>query len=152
MQRPFSLAIFLFCGFVALSQVPVTLYNKSLADSLGADEYGMKNYMLVILKTGSNREPAGPHRDSLFAGHMANIKKLAAAGKLVIAGPFDSNTLEYRGIFVLNTTSKQEAEKMLQADPTITSKIFDTVLIPWYGSAALPLYLKYHDTITRKNH
>ena len=26
--------------------------NKKLADSLGADERGMKTYMLVILKTG----------------------------------------------------------------------------------------------------
>ena len=28
-------------------------YDKKLADSLGADEYGMKKYVLAILKTGS---------------------------------------------------------------------------------------------------
>ena len=27
-------------------------YNKQLADSLDADEYGMKMYVLVILKSG----------------------------------------------------------------------------------------------------
>ena len=26
-------------------------YNAALADSLGADEYGMKHYFLIILKT-----------------------------------------------------------------------------------------------------
>lgn len=29
-------------------------FDQKLADSLGADQYGMKNYFLVILKTGEN--------------------------------------------------------------------------------------------------
>ena len=40
----------------AKSLQPVTpiIFDQKLADSLGADERGMKNYMLVILKTGPN--------------------------------------------------------------------------------------------------
>jgi hypothetical protein len=32
-------------------QTPVSDYNKALADSLGADEYGMKWYVMVMLKS-----------------------------------------------------------------------------------------------------
>lgn len=30
-------------------------YNEALAQELGADAYGMKTYVLAILKTGSNQ-------------------------------------------------------------------------------------------------
>src|SRR5215203_1618583 len=74
-------------------------YDGKLADSLGGDDYGMKMYVLVILKTG----PATFDKkktDSLFIGHMSNIGRLARAGKLVVAGPLKKNDRTYRGIFI----------------------------------------------------
>jgi len=41
-------------------------YDKQLADSLGADDYGMKMYVLVILKPGSNKINDKQTADSLF--------------------------------------------------------------------------------------
>ena len=35
------------------------VYEPELARSLGADDHGMRSYVLVILKTGPNRIPAG---------------------------------------------------------------------------------------------
>ena len=68
-----------------------TVYDKRLADSLGSDEYGMKMYSLVILKTGSNNTTDQSLIDSLFNGHMQNIGRLAKEGKLVVAGPLQKN-------------------------------------------------------------
>ncbi|WP_306354170.1 YciI family protein [Flavobacterium sp. '19STA2R22 D10 B1'] len=127
-------------------------YNKNLAESLGADEYGMKFYVLVILKTGANTTKNKEVTDSLFQGHMANIEKLAKDGKLVIAGPMQKNEKSYRGIFVLNVKTIEEAATLLETDPAIKEKLLEAELYGWYGSAALPLYLKEHDKIEKKKH
>jgi len=57
-------------------------YEPELARSLGADENGMKSYVLVILKTGPNQIPAGPDRDEMFKGHFANMNRLAPRASL----------------------------------------------------------------------
>lgn len=126
-------------------------YNKQLADSLGADDYGMKMYVLVILKTGKTKITDKQKVDSLFAGHMQNINRLAELGKLVVAGPMRKNVHEYEGIFILNVKTIGEANILLETDPAIKSKMLDTELFEWYGSAALPLYLKYHDIVKKKD-
>jgi uncharacterized protein len=127
-------------------------YDAQLAQSLGADEYGMKAYTLVILKTGKNTTDNKPLLDSLFRGHMTNIKRLADAGKLVVAGPIGKNDKSYRGIFILTAKNAAEANEMLQLDPAIKANVFDVELYPWYGSAALPEYLKVHEKIEKKKH
>jgi uncharacterized protein YciI len=123
-------------------------YNKSLADSLGADEYGMKNYVLVILKTGSNKTEDKKLIDSLFNGHMANIGRLADAGKLIVAGPLKKNDKTYRGIFILDV-KKEEAASILETDPAIKAKLLEPEIYEWYGSAALPIYLPYHEKVQK---
>lgn len=52
----------------------------------GADDYGVRRYVLVTLKTGPKMLPEGPERDEVFKGHFANMKRLATEGKLVLAG------------------------------------------------------------------
>lgn len=125
-------------------------FNKAMADSLGADEYGMKSYVLVILKTGPVQMSDKAKKDSLFAGHMANIGRLAKEGKLSVAGPFQKNDRDYRGIFILNVKSKEEAAVLLETDPAIKAGLLASELYGWYGSAALPMYLKYHDEVQKK--
>jgi uncharacterized protein YciI len=126
-------------------------YNKQLADSLGADDYGMKMYVLVILKPGTTKMEDKHRADSLFLGHLRNINHLAAIGKLVMAGPIKKNVKEYEGIFVLNVETTEEASILLDTDPAIKSKLLDAELFQWYASAALPLYLKFHDNIKKKD-
>lgn len=132
------------------AQTPAPAFNKALADSLDADKYGMKMYVMAILKTGSATITDKATVDSLFKGHMDNIGHLADMGKLVVAGPFQKNEKQYRGIFILNTKSLEEAKTLLQTDPAIKAKLLDTELFNWYGSAALPLYLKHHAEITEQ--
>ena len=126
------------------------VYDKTLADSLGADDYGMKSYVLIILKTGSNNITEKAVTDSLFRGHMATINKLAKEGKLVVAGPLQKNDKSYRGIYILNVKTVEEAKELLITDPAIKSNLLDTEIFQWYGSAALPVYLKTHDKIQKK--
>lgn len=126
-------------------------YNKLFADSLGADEYGMKPYILVILKTGEVEIKNKKMVDSLFTGHMKNIGRLADMGKLVVAGPLQKNEKNYRGIFILNVKTIEEAKQLLNTDPAIKAKLLNSELFEWYGSAALPMYLKYHDKSKKTN-
>jgi len=135
----------------SFSQEPNPLYNARLADSLGADERGMRPYLLVILKTGPYREDDPVRRDSLFRGHFSNMSMMANAGMLVMAGPLGTNEQNYRGIFILGTTDREEASRLLMNDPTIRSGIFEAELYDLYGSAALPMYLKTHTRIEKFN-
>ena len=144
--------IFLLLLFIKVNaQTNNTNYNKQLADSLGADEYGMKMYILVILKSGKITINDKKTSDSLFLGHMQNINHLVEIGKLVVAGPIEKNIKKYEGIFILNVKTIEEAKILLETDPAIKSKILDTELFLWYGSAALPLYLKFHNNVKKKD-
>jgi uncharacterized protein YciI len=151
MKTIFRLLLLCMLGTAVQAQSPNTKYNKALADSLGADEYGMKMYVMVILKSGSNKTPDTAVRKQLFQGHMANIRRMAAAGKLVVAGPFEKNAKAYEGIFILNVPTLAEASTLLQTDPAIHAKVLDAELYEWYGSAALPIYMKYIDVVQQKS-
>jgi uncharacterized protein YciI len=65
--------------------------------------------------------------DSLMRGHLTNINRLAAEGKLVVAGPFDGGG----GIFILQTASAQEAQDWLRTDPGIQAGRWQTTCFPY---------------------
>lgn len=136
---------------LAHAQSNTTAYDSTLAKKLGADEYGMKKYVMVLLKTGAATGLAKSKTDSLFAGHMQNINRLADAGKLVVAGPFFKND-KYRGIFILNADSLEEGKKLVESDPAVQAKLLDMDLLMWYGSAALAETLEIHKKIEKKSH
>lgn len=128
-------------------------YNQELATSLGADQYGMKPYTIVMLTTGSAKIEDKAKMGELMKGHMVNIGKLANEGKIIVAGPFlEKNKENYRGMFIFNTKSKEEAEQWVKTDPAVQAGVFNYEIFPWYGSAALPLYLKHHNEIAKENH
>ena len=150
-MKKFLLCVMCFLASNCLyAQTANPKFKQALADSLGADERGMKMYVMVILKSGSNKTTDTTVRNYLFKGHMANINKMASEGKLIVAGPFEKNDKAYRGIFILNVPTLEEARKLIQSDPAVKAKIFDADLFQWYGSAALPMYIKY-DEMVRKN-
>jgi len=123
-------------------------YDQTLAETLEADDYGMKAYFLVILKTGTNTTDDKELIGKSFEGHMNNINSLVVEGKLIVAGPLGKNENEYRGIFILdNINSIEEANELLQTDLAIKNKLLDYDIFNWYGSAALPKYLAYSDKV-----
>ena len=122
-------------------------YDAKLAKKLGADDYGMKSYVFVTLKSGSNTSTDTDQRSTSFRGHLKNIRKLVAENKLLIAGPFGQNDSDFRGLFILNVTTIKEAEKLLESDPAIKAGYLKADLYEWYGSAALSEYLSASDKV-----
>ncbi len=114
-----------------------TAYDSILAQKLGADEYGMKKYVLAILKKGPKRNQDSKTREKIEAAHLRNIIRLAKEKKLVFAGPvLDDSDLQ--GIFIFDVREISEAKALVQSDPAIQSGRLVMELYPWYGTAFLP--------------
>ncbi|MBK8883928.1 MAG: hypothetical protein IPN67_16575 [Bacteroidales bacterium] len=123
-------------------------YDQALAKKLGGDDFGMKSYFLVILKTGANTTTDKELISVSFRGHLDNINRLVEEGKLIVAGPLGKNGKNYRGMFILNNIeSIKGAEELLRTDPAIKNGLLDYEIFTWYGSAALPEYLPFSDKI-----
>ena len=144
-----SLVVLLVFTTNSYSQIANPNYNKKLADSIGSAPNGMRMYTFVILKTGPVTIDNKHVLDSLFTGHMNNIKRLVKENKLIVAGPFEKNDKTYRGLFIFTVNDIEEINQILQTDPAIHAKIFETEIFKWYGSAALPLYLPFHDQLCK---
>jgi len=149
-------AIYLFCflifNIMVFAQETTVTYDENLAKSLNADDYGMKKYVFCLLKTGSNTAASQEETKKLFEGHMANIGRLAKEGKLVVAGPFMKNDRNYRGIYIFNASTIEEAQAMVETDPAIKAKLLEAELTLWYGSAALQEAVKIHEKISKAKH
>ena len=150
MKRLFLIAALLVSFAAANAQSDNSKFDQALATKLGADDYGMKMYVLVMLKTGTAAITDKKVIDSLFKGHFNNMQKLTEEGKLVVSGPLGKNDKSYRGIFILNVPKVEEARILVETDPAVRAKMLDADFFPWYGSAALPEYLPYHDKVQKK--
>ena len=138
-------------------------FDAALAQRLGADEHGMRSYVLVILKTGPTPTPKGDKRNEMFKGHFANIQRLASAGKLAAAGPFDGAD-GWRGMFIfavkdvdrrsrsvhLAVKDVDEAKALTATDPVIQSGEMIAEYHPLYSSAALMLVNETHAKLARQ--
>jgi len=122
-------------------------YDSTLAKNLGADEYGMKMYVFVVLKSGDNDTTDKKFINECFVGHLANINRLVDEKLLIVAGPFGKNNDDYRGLFILNVATIEEANELLATDPAIKARLLKAETYPWYGSAALPEYLDASDKV-----
>src|SRR3954467_15051603 len=123
-------------------------YDADLAKSVGADEHGMRSYVLVVLKTGPRTMPAGAARDAMFKGHFANITRLADEGKLVLAGPFDG-VEGWRGLFIFAVATIEEAKQLTATDPVIVHGEMVAEYHKWYGSAAMMLVPDLHKKLSK---
>ena len=125
-------------------------YDSILAQKTGADDYGMKHYVMAFLKAGPKRDQDSASAAQIQQAHMANINRLAEEGKLVVAGPFEDNG-ELRGIFIFNVTSMEEAKTLTESDPAVQSGRLIMELHPWYGSAAMMEINNLHKKVSKKS-
>lgn len=126
------------------------IYSQSFADSLGADDYGMKTYVMALLNSGPNRSADSLEAANLQAAHMKNINRMAEEGSLVMAGPFLDNT-QLRGIYVFNVETIAEAEELTKTDPMIQAGVLVFEFHPWYGSAVSSLTNTLHKKVMKTN-
>lgn len=123
-------------------------YDAALAAKLGADERGMKMYVMCFLKTGPLKVDDQAKRDELMKGHFAMINRLAAERKLVVAGPFSQGG-ELRGLYLFDVATIEEAQKLTETDPSIKEGYFEVEFVKWYGSAALMQVNDIHKKIAK---
>ena len=124
-------------------------YDSLKAAEYGADEYGMKKYVMAFLKRGPNRDLDSAEAANLQMAHLENIGKMAEAGKLVLAGPFFGDG-DIRGIYIFNVKSLGEAEELTNTDPAIQAGSLVMDLREWYGSAGLMAVNNIHKTLARQ--
>ena len=124
-------------------------YDPALAAAVGADENGMRRYVLVILKTSPTPVAPGPARDEMFKGHFANMKRLADAGKLALAGPLDGVD-GWRGLFIMAVSDIEEAKALVATDPVVAQGEMVPEFHKYYGSAALMLVNDGHARVSKK--
>jgi uncharacterized protein len=144
------LTLFVLACLTAIAGAEERQFDPELAKKLGADERGMKTYVLCILKTGpADADIKGDDRKAIFAGHFANINKLADEGMLAVAGPFGKNDKSYRGLYIFNVTTIEEAQKLVELDPAVKAGVFVPDLTLWYGSAAMMAVTDTHRRIEK---
>ena len=128
---------------------PAVEYDAALAKSLGADERGMRPYVLVILKTGPTKVTDKEARTKMFQGHFANMERLAGEKKLVMAGPLDGVDGR-RGIFVFATPDIEQAKTYVATDPVIVNGEMVAEYHKFYGSAGMMMLNEIHSKIEKK--
>lgn len=124
-------------GLAAAEPPQAAAYDAELAAKLGADAMGMRRYVLVVLKSGPTPVTGPEARKAMFAGHFANMDRLAAEGKLALAGPFVPSDSGWRGVFVFAVEDVEEARALTATDPVIIQGEMVAEYHPWYASAAL---------------
>lgn len=134
----------------ATAQSTPAAYDSAFAARLGADEYGMKTYVMAYLKRGPNRPADKAEAARLQKAHMDNIGRLAESGKLVVAGPF-LDTGAIRGIYIFDVRTIEEAAALTATDPAIQYGSLQMELHPWYGSAALVELNALHKKVQKKS-
>lgn len=132
------------------SQINNQTYDSLLAKKYGADDYGMKKYIMAFLKSGKTELSDKAEQDRLQGEHMKNIIRMAEDGKLLIAGPFMDNQ-SIRGIYIFDVSTVEEARELTSTDPAIKAGVLEMELHPWYGSAALMEVNDIHKKIQKKS-
>ncbi|HKP69197.1 MAG TPA: YciI family protein [Pyrinomonadaceae bacterium] len=150
----FAACMLFIAGLASAQQkeaAPVSKYDAEMAKKVGADDYGMRKYVLALLKTGpKDAEVTGDARKAIFKGHFDNMNRLASEGKLAVAGPFADPDKKYRGLFILAVATVEEAKALAETDPTVKAGVLVVEYVPWYGSASLMLSNELHDKVAKK--
>ncbi len=127
MRRSILLAAF--CGTAVCAQ--------DAKPARPAAEYEMTSYVFGLLRKGPNWGAGSKEeRERIQAGHMANIRRMAEAGRLIVAGPLTDDG-DIRGIFIFRAKSPDEVRGMAEQDPAIKAGRLVLELHPWLAAAGL---------------
>ena len=131
----FSLILVLFLTpLPGYATTPVASAVPAKEPDVGPGGYEMTTYYVGFLYRGPKWTPEETAETrKLQEAHMANIVRMAAEGKLVIAGPFTDNG-ELRGLYVFRVSSADEAKALVESDPAVQAGRLRFELHPWYAA------------------
>jgi uncharacterized protein YciI len=114
-----------------------------------AEQSQMGTVYLVLLKRGpASTATETPETRAIQEGHMANIRAMWAAKKLIVAGPLGDDG-ETRGVFVLQVGSLEEAAALTRSDPAVKAGRLVAEIHPWWvEKRALPAAGSYCQPVT----
>ena len=122
-------------GLVAAMFV-TTLASRAPAEKpqVGPGGWEMTTYYVGFLYRGEKWTPGETaETKKLQEAHMANIQRMGAEGKLVIAGPFTDGG-ELRGLYVFRVSSAEEAKALVESDPAVKAGRLRFELHPWFAA------------------
>lgn len=106
------------------------------ATALPAPAAETVRYRFGLLRRGPAWTPErNAHTDSIQAGHMANIGRMAQHGALLSAGPFQDGG-ELRGLFVFRP-GDDNVDSLMAGDPAIASQRLVCELSDWWAPPGL---------------
>ena len=124
-----------FSGLLLFSLILLAV--SAFAQTPAQSSVDSAQYFFVLLNRPANApELSKEAGEKLQEEHMANIRKMAAEHKLVIAGPFLDDTA-LRGIFVFQADSAAQAQAWADSDPAVRAgRLAPEVHGPWRVDAS----------------
>src|SRR5260370_40069381 len=93
---------------------------------------------MVLLKRGPSWSPQQtPETQKVQEAHMANIRAMWEAKKLIIAGPFGDDS-DLRGVFIFQVGSLEEAKALAASDPAVKAGRPAGEVHPWWAGRRAP--------------
>jgi uncharacterized protein YciI len=93
--------------------------------------YEMKQYWLVLLYRGTTRNQDSITAARIQQAHMNNINRLAAEGKIIMAGPMGDRG-DLRGIFIMDGKDSTEIASHIKVDSAIVTGRLRFEIHPWW--------------------
>ena len=128
--RTISLAaVLLFAGFAA-AQTP----KEPPKTTVGPGGFEMTTYYVGFLYRGPKwTAEQTPESEALQKAHLANIQRMAEAGKLLVAGPFTDGG-DLRGLYVFRVATLEEAQALAASDPAVQAGRLRLEFHPWFAA------------------
>jgi len=104
----------------------------------------LEAYQLVILQRPEHpRDYPQDKLEEIQQAHLAHLRELARAGKLLVAGPLDDQPdPRMRGIEIFRVGSLEEAKRLAAEDPAVKAGRLEPVVMTWFtekGALAFPI-------------
>jgi uncharacterized protein len=105
----------------------------------GQPEHHMKKYFFVLLRRGPDHSQSKEEAEKIQEGHMAHLRETAQAGQLQIAGPFDDDKGDWRGILIYDVGTVEEARRLCEGDPAVKAGRLVCDIHAWWSQTGATL-------------
>ncbi len=128
MKGAFNLTVFL---LFSLFIHQVSFAQDGKAEKPSEKQYEMKQYWMVFLKKGPNRDHDSTTAAEIQKKHLENIGRLADIGKILVADPFGDDG-DPRGIFIMDCKDEAEVKELCASDPAVKAGRLAVEIRPWW--------------------